>query len=470
MYLKLALGNVRRSVKDYSVFFATLAFAACLPYSFSSAGDYLWAMDLSGEQRGLAESQQLNTVMSAFSVFVVVVFAFLMSYGFRFIVRRRTREFALYGLLGMDGRGVSAILCLEGALVGVAAWAVGVAVGVLASPAFMLLEAWVFGVGWRPAVIFSPDAFRWTLLCFAALVATACAASGRQVARAPLATLFVADKKPERLLAMGKPRLAWAQLALGVVLVGAVWAAVLLQPALFLVLLVPFGAMALVGTWLVARFLAWAVPRALQRRPQRYLRGLTCFTVRQTQATASSSSMAMAVVCVLIACAVCMVAAGLAFTVGVRGSGSPVSAELADSLAPVGFIGLLYGLSFLLAAMAVLALQQLAEAADGTRRYRVLADLGASRSLAAGSLRTQVALYFGVPLAGALLHDVVGLTIVAVLAEGIGAVFGTIVAATVGVTVAVMVFYYVVTCRGCARIVLAPWGRPTGARTSEGRR
>ena len=30
MYLKLALGNVRRSLKDYSVFFATLAFAACL--------------------------------------------------------------------------------------------------------------------------------------------------------------------------------------------------------------------------------------------------------------------------------------------------------------------------------------------------------------------------------------------------------------------------------------------------------
>ena len=30
MYVKLALGNVWRSLRDYSVYFATLALAACL--------------------------------------------------------------------------------------------------------------------------------------------------------------------------------------------------------------------------------------------------------------------------------------------------------------------------------------------------------------------------------------------------------------------------------------------------------
>ena len=105
MYLKLALGNVRRSLKDYSVFFATLAFAACLLYSFSASGDYLAAMDLTERQRATLGSQQLGTVMSAFSVFVVIVFTFLVSYGFRFILRRRKREFALYSLLGMDAAG-----------------------------------------------------------------------------------------------------------------------------------------------------------------------------------------------------------------------------------------------------------------------------------------------------------------------------------------------------------------------------
>ena len=61
MYFKLAWGNVRRSIRDYSVYFATLAFAACLLYSFTAAGDYLLALDLTEEQRGVYESATMIT-------------------------------------------------------------------------------------------------------------------------------------------------------------------------------------------------------------------------------------------------------------------------------------------------------------------------------------------------------------------------------------------------------------------------
>ena len=44
LYLKLALGNVRRGARDYSVYFATLGFAACLLYSFVASTDYLLAL------------------------------------------------------------------------------------------------------------------------------------------------------------------------------------------------------------------------------------------------------------------------------------------------------------------------------------------------------------------------------------------------------------------------------------------
>ncbi|WP_346676105.1 hypothetical protein [Enorma phocaeensis] len=53
MYFKLAIGNVRRSVRDYSVYFATLVLAACLLYSFIASGDYLQALDLTTEQRSV---------------------------------------------------------------------------------------------------------------------------------------------------------------------------------------------------------------------------------------------------------------------------------------------------------------------------------------------------------------------------------------------------------------------------------
>ena len=50
MYLKLAYRNVRRSVRDYSVYFATLAFAACLLYSFTASTEYL--LELAGRRGG----------------------------------------------------------------------------------------------------------------------------------------------------------------------------------------------------------------------------------------------------------------------------------------------------------------------------------------------------------------------------------------------------------------------------------
>ena len=73
MLVKLALGNVRRSVHDFSVYFLTLALAACLLYSFLASTDYLLALDLTAEQR--AHFVQAGGVLQAFAVFVVVSFA-----------------------------------------------------------------------------------------------------------------------------------------------------------------------------------------------------------------------------------------------------------------------------------------------------------------------------------------------------------------------------------------------------------
>ena len=89
MFLKLAVRNVVRSAHDYSVYFATLAFAACLLYSFTASSDYLLSLDLTAEQRDMYQSASMIT--QAFSVFSALVFAFLITYANRFILRRRSR-------------------------------------------------------------------------------------------------------------------------------------------------------------------------------------------------------------------------------------------------------------------------------------------------------------------------------------------------------------------------------------------
>ena len=75
LYLKLALGNVRRSARDYSVYFITLGFAACLLYSFVGSTDHVRAMNLTSEQMGVLGSA--GDILQAFSGFTVLVFLFL---------------------------------------------------------------------------------------------------------------------------------------------------------------------------------------------------------------------------------------------------------------------------------------------------------------------------------------------------------------------------------------------------------
>ena len=74
------------------------------------------------------------------------------------------------------------------------------------------------------------------------------------------------------------------------------------------------------------------------------------------------------------------------------------------------FMGLYLGMVFLLTAAAVLALQQLSQAADNAPRYRILARLGAPEKMRRRSVFTQVFLAFFLPLALAVVHAAVGMT------------------------------------------------------------
>lgn len=73
------------------------------------------------------------------------------------------------------------------------------------------------------------------------------------------------------------------------------------------------------------------------------------------------------------------------------------------------FLGLYLGITFLLAAAAVLALQQLSQGADNAGRYAILRRLGAQESMVSRCAVEQVALAFLLPLALALIHSVVGM-------------------------------------------------------------
>ena len=87
MFCKLALGNVRRSFRDYGVYLLTLTFGVCLFYTFNSMEDQgaiLYLQEKNGET-----VRAILTVLGVLSVFVAVVLACLILYAHRFLLRRR---------------------------------------------------------------------------------------------------------------------------------------------------------------------------------------------------------------------------------------------------------------------------------------------------------------------------------------------------------------------------------------------
>uniref|UniRef100_A0A7C9P5V0 ABC transporter permease n=1 Tax=Muribaculaceae bacterium Z82 TaxID=2304548 RepID=A0A7C9P5V0_9BACT len=462
MFVKIAFGNIRRSLSDYSVYFFALALAACLLYSFTGSGDYLLSLDLTDDQRGFYET--CSSITQAFSVFSVVVFAFLIVYANRFILRRRSREFGLYQLLGMEPGLVARILCYENVLVGLLSLAAGIGAGVLLSPLMGSVTAFVFNAPWAFRIALSQNAALWTAECFAAIMAAATLLSIRDLGKRTLISLMDAAGAPEKIqrIRLFPPVM---QGIVAAVLLAVVWGMCILQPVQFIMLMIPLGFAAVFATGIVFRLQAQRRPRRARKHPDRYWQGLRCFTLRQIEERVSSGSNALACTCVLSAVGICMMVAGFAFSVGMRGPGS--SAGLADTMAPVGFIGIFYGATFLVSAMAVLALQLMTAASDSQQRFRLLEQLGCERRLMERSLRSFVGYCFVTPTAFALVHCVFGLLLIGFLALVIGSQsYGLVCAGCIGFALALFGVYFLLTYAVSKRMLLRPLAEGEGAATS----
>lgn len=443
---RIAAGNVGRTIRDYLVYFLTLAIAVCLLYAFIASTDYLAALDLTAAQRGLLA--QASNVTQAFSLFMVLVFACLVRYANRFIVRRRRREFGLYLLLGMGPASSGCILAIEGLMAGAVSLAAGVVLGVLLSPLFGLVAAYVFEIAWRPLLTVSVPALVWTAAVFGCLSVLGAASAARLVLRRTPADLMRPVRMPTVRPARSCVATA-ARLAVSALLLAAVWGACLLQPVYFIVYIIPAGCLAWVASYLVLDDATYRIPCRLRRRPARYWVGVRPFSVRQLECGGHTAVMACA--CVLLAAGACMVAAGLSFTVGVRVAPA-VDAVGAQTLAPVGYVGLFFGLTFLVSAAAVLALQQLAAAADARHAYAVMDELGAPHADLRASVRAQVLACFGLPTALALAHCVFGMVLVAFVATGVGATSTAgIAAGTLAAVCAGVLLYGALTAWCCER-------------------
>lgn len=104
---KLIFKNVHKNLRDYLIYFLTLMISVSLFYAFNSISDQP-AFSEMGMTRTLLYDQ-LGILLSALSVLIAIVLAFLIIYANQFLLKRRKKELGIYMMLGMkrDGFRVS---------------------------------------------------------------------------------------------------------------------------------------------------------------------------------------------------------------------------------------------------------------------------------------------------------------------------------------------------------------------------
>lgn len=117
MFTKLALKNIRRSIKDYAIYFFTLVLGVAIFYVFNSLESQSVMLDVTERVKDMLKL--MNVILGVVSVFVSVILGALIIYASRFLIKRRSKEFGLYMTLGMGKRKISRLLLIETFLIGV---------------------------------------------------------------------------------------------------------------------------------------------------------------------------------------------------------------------------------------------------------------------------------------------------------------------------------------------------------------
>lgn len=124
MLFKLSVKNIRKSIKDYAIYFLTLILGVAIFYMFNSL-DSQEAM-LKASSSTLDIVGMLIDLISGVSVFVAIVLGFLIVYANNFLIKRRKKEFGLYMTLGMGKWQISRILVFETIFIGLFSLVIGI--------------------------------------------------------------------------------------------------------------------------------------------------------------------------------------------------------------------------------------------------------------------------------------------------------------------------------------------------------
>lgn len=312
VYSKIALNSVKKSFKDYTIYFLTLTFAVCIFYSFNSIESQKAMLDLTVSQK--AYMKLFSSVISIASVFVSFILGALIIYANNFLIKKRKKEMGIYITLGMPKRKVSNILLLETVLIGIISLGIGLILGVVLSQGLSILTAKLFmGSMTSYQFAFSINAVLKTILYFGIIFLLVMIFNTVIISKYKLIDLLNASKKNEK-IKMRNPVILSIIFCLAVIFI--VVAYIFINKSGLNIESIYFQSsmvLGVIGTFLFFFGLSGIVLYVIQRSKNIYLKNLNIFIVRQISSKFNTNFLSMSLICLMLFITTVMLSSGLGF-------------------------------------------------------------------------------------------------------------------------------------------------------------
>ena len=297
MLFKLSIKNIKKSFKDYAIYFLTLVLGVAIFYVFNAIDSQEAMLTLTSAEKEIINL--MNEFLSGVSILVAIILGFLIIYASRFLIKRRKKEFGIYLTLGMGKRQVSKILLMETLIIGLISLAVGLGIGVIASQFMSIIVAKLFEADMsRFEFVFSQASMLKTVMYYAIIYLIVMIFNVFAVTKYKLIDLLTASKKGEKV----KVRNLTISVILFIISVGILsYAYYLATNRLDSLDLFGFSILlGIIGTFLLFFGVSGFILKLVQSNKKLYLKGLNIFTLRQINSKVNTMVFSMSIICLLL--------------------------------------------------------------------------------------------------------------------------------------------------------------------------
>lgn len=311
MLFKLSLKNIRKSFKDYAIYFFTLILGVAIFYVFNAIDSQTVLLNVTSSTREIIDL--MVNMLSGVSVFVSFILGFLIIYASRFLMKRRNKEFGIYLTLGMSKGKISKILLLETLIIGIISLVIGLVVGVGASQLMSVLVANSFEADLTEfTFVFSSSAMIKTIIYFGIMYLLVMIFNVINVGRCKLIDLIYANKKNEE-VKMKNPVVCTIVFIISVCALGYAYYLVTagvdtLTGANDIFIPIILGC---VSTFFIFWSLSGLILKIVMSFKNLYYKGLNSFVLRQISSKVNTMVFSMTVICLMLFVTICVFSSSL---------------------------------------------------------------------------------------------------------------------------------------------------------------